>query len=126
MADTGNQRMQCHLTTDLSVEEKKRFTEIAQENDLPYCRILRQLIRYALRENIDWVGLFKKTNEFVMKEPLKNERRASIRTRLTIEMWTAFNQLAEERGTTVNIVLRRLIVLLNQQIVDLKTVFFNE
>lgn len=106
-----NKKLQCSTATYLSKQEKERLVSISREIDIPYCRIMRQLIRYALNGQIDWLEIFKKTNGPGM-ELVKEKGDVRItRTTMSPDLYTAFVQYVEEKGSTTSIVLRRLILL---------------
>ena len=108
----------------LSAREKEHFVSAARDLYVPYNVLMRHLIRYVLRDNIDWMLLledYRKLNEQAAEEAEysasqvtdkgKDGKRASLSTQLTPDMYDAFTGFAKSWGTTANIVLRRLMML---------------
>jgi hypothetical protein len=100
----------CAVTTAVSGEEKRLLMETARGLDVPYYTLMRRLVRYILDGKIDWMALFKQSNELARDDRPDGERKF-IRTQLNPELSCAFAQLAEEWGSTTGIVLRRLMLL---------------
>jgi len=117
----NNEELRCFITAKVSIQERERLVAVADSLDIPYCRILRQLIRYIVNGHIGWLELFDKTNDVVLQE----ETRVSIRTKLTPELYATFVQLAEERGSTTSIVLRRLMLLYVTGKIEWKMIWLN-
>ena len=107
------------ITTRISQDERAQLLAVAQNQDIPYGNILRQLIRYILRREIGWVELFEKTND----DALKDKASVTIRAKLPGETYIAFSELAEKMGSTASIILRRLVLLYVNNKVDWKTVW---
>jgi hypothetical protein len=106
-----SKELQCAVTTAVSDKEKSLLVETARSLDVPYYVLMRRLVRYILDGKIDWVNLFKQSNELrVGDEPEKNGKKF-IRTQLSSEHYSAFARLAEEWGSTTGVVLRRLMLL---------------
>ena len=99
---------QCAISINLDIQERDQLVAIAREIDLPRNRIIRQLIRYFLQGRIEWLELFEKTYDIgigAIKE------KVAVRTCLPPELYTAFVQFVEKKGSTTGVVLRRLIFL---------------
>lgn len=102
---------QCSVTTAVTNLEKRLLIDTACGLDVPYYVLMRRLIRYILDGKIEWMELFRKSNELSSADVLDGDDRKYIRTQLPSEMYTAFARLAEEWGSTTSIVLRRLMLL---------------
>jgi hypothetical protein len=100
----------CAVTTAVSGEEKRLLVETARDLDVPYYTLMRRLVRYILDGKIDWMELFKQSNELTGEDGPDGGRKF-IRTQLNPELSSAFARLAEEWGSTTGIVLRRLMLL---------------
>ena len=67
--------------------------------------------RYILDGKIEWTELFRQTNELAVDDKLDSVEKVFIRTQVSTERYAAFARLAEEWGSTMGIVLRRLMLL---------------
>ncbi|MDR1160033.1 MAG: hypothetical protein LBK69_05330 [Syntrophomonadaceae bacterium] len=101
----------CAVTTTVSGKEKGLLVETARDLDVPYYTVMRRLVRYILDGKIDWMELFKQSNELSGADGPGEDDRKFIRTQLNPELSSAFAQLAEDWGSTTGIVLRRLMLL---------------
>jgi hypothetical protein len=106
-----NKENQCAVTTAVSDKEKELLVGLACDLDVPYCIVMRRLVRYFLDEKISWMDLFKQYMELSVEDEPESAERKFIRTQLTPERYAAFSQRAEEWGSTTGIVLRRLMLL---------------
>jgi hypothetical protein len=102
---------QCSVTTAVTNLEKKSLIDTAHDLDVPYYVLMRRLVRYILDGKIEWMELFRRSNELSAADGPDGDDKKYIRTQLTSEMYTAFARLAEEWGSTTSIVLRRLMLL---------------
>ena len=120
MARSKSEKLQCIITASVSSQEKESLVAVARNLDIPYCRIIRQLIRYIVKRQIGWLDLFDKTNEAIAKDETK---KVYIRTTLNPELYTAFVQLVEDRGSTTSVVIRRLVLLYTTDKVEWKSIW---
>ena len=114
-----NRKPQCFVTARISLQERERLVIVARDLDIPYCRILRQLVRYIMENNIGWLELFESTNDLA----LKDRADVTIRTKLPQETYIAFTQFADERGSTTSVILRRLVLLYIANKIDWRTIW---
>ena len=106
-----SKELQHGVTAGMSREEKALLVAAARDLGVPYCLIMRRLVRYILDEKIEWVELFKETNDLAVNDKAKNAGKTIVRTYLSPDMYVAFAQLAEEWGSTTSVVLKRLVLL---------------
>ena len=100
----------------LSAEERELFVSTARSVDVPHNMLMRHLVRYVLRDEVSWLDLlkeFKELKEISVNTIMSTEetKKITLCTQLTPELYTAFARLAEEWGSTTNIILRRLMLL---------------
>ena len=103
--------LQCAVTVGMSAREKGLLVAVARDLDVPYYLLMRRLVRYILDEKIEWTELFRQSNELIVEDELKSTDKVFVRTQLSTERYAAFARLAEEWGSTMGIVLRRLMLL---------------
>ncbi|MDR1620896.1 MAG: hypothetical protein LBS00_00820 [Synergistaceae bacterium] len=107
----GVDKKQCGVTTAVTNQEKELLIETARGLDVPYYTLMRRLIRYILDGKIEWMELFRRSNQLCAADVPDGDDKKFIRTQLNPEVYGAFARLAEEWGSTTSIVLRRLMLL---------------
>ena len=122
MANSKSEKLQCIITASVSGQEKERLVAVSRNLDIPYCRIIRQLIRYIVKGQIGWMDLFERTNESIAKDETK---KVYIRTTLNPELYAAFVQLVEDRGSTTSVVIRRLVSLYGTGKIEWKSIWLS-
>jgi hypothetical protein len=111
VSEINVKKNQCGVTTTVSKKEKKLLTDMAREMDIPCYALMRRLVHYILDGKIEWMELFRRSNELTAADWPEGTDKKFIRTQLSPEMYAAFTQLAEEWGSTTGVVLRRLMLL---------------
>ena len=101
----------CAVTTVVSGKEKRLLLEAARGLEVPCYALMRRLVHYILDGKIDWMELFRQSNELFGADGPGEDDKKFLRTKLSRELSVAFSQLAEEWGSTTGIVLRRLMLL---------------
>jgi hypothetical protein len=107
----GVKEKQCGITTAVTHEEKQLLIDTARNLEVPYYILMRRLVRYILDGKIEWMELFRQSNELSAGDVPDSHDRKFVRTQLSREVYAAFTRLAEEWGSTTSIVLRRLMLL---------------
>jgi hypothetical protein len=100
----------CVVTAAVSEKERKFFATMACDLDVSCNVLMRRLIRYLLNGKISWGELFSPIKELPTANEADATRKSYLRTHLTYEQYTAFTQIADEWGSTVAIVMRRLVL----------------
>lgn len=106
-----NKELQCTVTVGMNAKEKALLLAAAHDLDVPYYFLMRRLVRYILDGKIEWMELFRQSNELAADDGLEGGEKVYMRTQLSPERYSAFARLAEEWGSTTAIVLRRLLLL---------------
>ena len=101
------------VSVRVSAAEKELFIAVARDVDVPHIRLMRNLVRYVLKDEIAWTELLKKFKELSADATPERDYagKAIMRTELSPELHAAFVRLAEEWGSTTNTILKRLILL---------------
>jgi hypothetical protein len=99
------------VTTTVSGSEKELLIDTARSLEVPCYTLMRRLVHYILDGKIEWIELFKWSNELTATDRPEGTNKKFIRTQLNPEMYAAFTRLAEEWGSSPGIVLRRLMLL---------------
>jgi hypothetical protein len=101
----------CGVTAVVSGREKQLLIEAARKLDVPYYTLIRRLVRYILDGKIEWMELFKLSNELTAEDRPEDGDKKFIRTQLSPELSSAFSRLADDWGSNTGIILRRLMLL---------------
>ena len=101
----------CYLKTRISPGERELFFAAARDIDVPYYLLMRRLVRYVLKDDIDWPGLLKNFNGRHVGQKREETKKVSMRTQIPLELYDAFAEFAEKWGSNVNTVMRKLILL---------------
>jgi len=108
-----------YVTARIGSGERERLVDLASRQDIPYGNILRQLVRFFLRDEIGWVELFEATNDIALSERTS----VTIRTRLPEDAYVAFADFAEKMGSTMSVILRRLVLLYTANKIDWRMIW---
>jgi hypothetical protein len=108
---------QCYVKARISLKERELFSELARDIDVPYYLLMRHLVRYVLKDEIDWPELLKSIKGFPEnsenpESPDGEEvKKVIMRTQIPPELYDAFSEFADMWGSTVNTVMSKLILL---------------
>jgi hypothetical protein len=110
-------KWQSTISTKLNEKEKALLVEVSKELNVPCNRIMRRLVHYIMEGKIEWLEIIRKSKDFLGKlKPSgdvdnSNTRSFIVRTNLPPDLHGTFTRLAEEWGSTPNMVLRKLVLL---------------
>ena len=101
----------CYIKTIMSPKERELFFAVARDMDVPYYLLMRHLVRYVLKDEIDWPELLKNFNGRHECQEHNDTKKVGMRTQISTELHNAFSEFAEKWGSNVNAVMRKLILL---------------
>jgi hypothetical protein len=110
-------KWQSTISTSLNKKEKGLLVEVSKELNVPYSRIMRRLVHYIMEGKIEWLEIIRKSKDLLGKfnensdVDNSNLRSFVVRTDLPPDLYGTFTRLAEEWGSTPNMVLRKLVLL---------------
>jgi uncharacterized protein YueI len=96
------------LKVRITPKEREFFLATACNVDVPHNMLMRHLVRYVLRDGIDWANLLKESRELSNNaaQEQNDTKKVVMSTQLTPELYAAFIRLAEEWGSTASVIMR--------------------
>ena len=101
----------CYVKTSISHRERELFFAAARDTGIPHYLLMRHLVRYVLKDDIDWAALLKSIKKCPESSEHEETKKVYMRVQIPPDLYDTLSEFAEKWGSSVNKVMRKLILL---------------